>query len=386
MGQQVSSLAEQGQALWSGKSAVLPFLSAGMKVNPLQKAPKKRRNVVKDALAAWWALPPPGRVDEHNREAAALTPDTFQGFRCEFNRYLQTLPVTAAERRAYEAGLLRLDRAPRLLVTHQSTLMRAPTMTFGGYRNPQSITPENVEDQQFTVQYSNGPLTMLGRIGGSKSLFSSVALAFPRARLTVQGELPPDERRRAAYGAEAVCCIGPSTTHLRARSSDRILMVGHMQALTRRLAVGAEYLRTPDDSALQFALRAVVRGGNAVIAALGSPRPRSLAVSYTQRVTPRLRCCAGVDIQPVAVEPGNGGDDDADTDGKRIRMSTAAVVGYEYSSSDEDVIVRGQIDTRGVFSTTFEEALDEAIRISASAVINPFQHSYVWGLGFSCTS
>ena len=40
-------------------------------------------------------------------------------------------------------------------------------------------------------------------------------------------------------------------------------------------------------------------------------------------------------------------------------MTSAAVVGYEYSSSDGDVIVKGQIDTHGNCSTSIEEALDD---------------------------
>ena len=365
----------------------------GQKVSKIQEKKADARRTLRDAVAAWWALPPPGRVDEHNREAASLAPDVFQGFRGEFNRYLETLPTTAAERRAAAAGRLDLDAAPRLLVSHQTTLARPPisagapgafALAPGAPRTP----PRDAEDQVLTAQYTRGALALLGRVGGAaRSVFASAAWAGARARATVQAELPRDARRPAAYGAEAVWCVGPATTSVRARSTDRVLAVAHMQALTARVAAGAQWLRACDGTALQAALRAVLRGGNAVVAALATLRPRALALSYTQRITAHVRATAALDVQPVLAPPapGTAGDGNGD-EAEAAAWTSCATVGCEYATADGDRVVRAQVDTHGDCALALDEALDDAVRLAVSAQVNPFRHTYVWGVGLSCTS
>ena len=356
------------------------------------------------AVAAWWALPPPGRVDEHNREAASLAPDVFEGFRGEFTRCLETLPATPAERRAAAAGRLDLDTAPRLLVSHQTTLARAPRLGGASAPSPLALAasrsgpPAPAEEQVLTAQYSCGGLALLGRVGGAaRSAFASAAWAGPRARATVQAELPRDARRPAAYGAEAVWCVGPATTSVRARSADRVLALAHMQALGPRVAAGAQWLRAADGTALQGALRAVLRGGNAVVAALATLRgPRALALSYTQRVTACLRATAALDVQPALPAVPRlvnfAGEEDEEEGENKSRedevtaWTSCATVGCEYATSDGDRVVRAQVDTRGDCAVSVDEALDDAVRLAVSAQVNPFRHTFIWGVGLSCTS
>ena len=371
----------------------------GQKVSKMPEKAEPQPWTLRRAAAEWWALPPPGRVDEHNREAASLAPDVFQGFRGEFNRYLETLPTTPAERRAAAAGTLDLDAAPRLLVCHQTTLARAPVLAPGA-ASPFALAggsgplraPRDAEDQVLTAQYSRGPLALLGRVGGAaRSVFASAAWAAPRARATVQAELPRDARQPAAYGAEAVWCVGPSTTSVRARSTDRVLAVAHMQALTARVAAGAQWLRSCEGTALQGALRAVLRGGNAVVAALATVRPRALALSYTQRITAHVRATAAVDVQPAVplvpqAGPGAPPEGEGRGEAEAAAWTSCATVGCEYATGDGDRVVRAQVDTHGDCAVALDEALDEAVRLTVSAQVNPFRHTYVWGIGLSCTS
>lgn len=337
------------------------------------------------SLPAWkryLLLPPPGKVEDCNVEARDMAPDTFQGFRSEFNRLFGEPSsdvnddVTTKNSDLKKSVLSQWFASPRLFVTNLMTIAPPPPQLAQYY--PPGV---KTEEHMFAAQFVAGPLSFMGRVDRGLSLFGTASLSLAqRLKVLFQGQTQHKKGIPMECAAEVRGSLGPSTTHAKFQRAEKAFSVGHMQRLTENLSVGSEaiFFLQKKLRCVSVAARWLVAQGSGVLAGVCTATPAGLDLSYTQRLSRYFR---------VSTELNVGKNDNKRNKKKKNGMGTLetnVAGGWEYRVSD--TTVKGRVSSDMTLETSVEESLGEMCNVSLSAVMNIPQHSYNWGFGLQFNS
>lgn len=353
-------------------------ISSRLGANELERQRReKEEEELKKKKGAWWwkrilEHSAPGRFEDHNREHRQMTPDTFEGFRAEFNRsFGDTEEVGGSE----------------FLVTHLATITAPRPMNLslapGGPRAAPKMTPP--EGYMLATQFVRGPISLMGRVDRSRRVFGTFSIipngGWLRAVFQAQTQPPrdPSSKAKAREGTELAAevsgttpWIGSGTSHLKVQRTGTgavVAAAGHMQSVAANAAVGVEGVHSwaTGYNGVSFAGRWAMP--NAVATALYSVRPAGLDVTFVQRVTRTARLSAELNVG---------------WDAETGELASAAAGGWEVRAAD--MTLKGRIDNRGAISTSIEEALGSMFRVSLSAEVDMRRQSYIWGFGLQVSS
>ena len=339
-------------------------------------------------LPAWkryLLMAPPDKVDQYNAEIKDMAPDTFQGFRSEFNRLFGEPSnnddddddddnTSTTDTSKNSNGNLRRSvlsqwfSSPRLFVTNLMTIAPPPPQLAQYY--PPGIKNE---DHMIAAQFVAGPLSFMGRVDKSLSVFGTASLSLVRRfKLLLQGQSQHKKGIPMDYAAEARASLGPGTSHLKIQSAEQALSVGHMQRITRNLSLGSEaiFLLKKNVRCVSVAGRWLVGQGAGVLAGICTFAPMGLNLSYTQRLSRYLRVSTELDV--------------GKNEKKKGVLETSVAGGWEYKVSD--TVVKGRLSNDLTLETSVEEPLGDNCNVTLSAVMNIPKHSYNWGFGLQFNS
>lgn len=362
-------------------------------LKPPQKNVSQDDAEVLAKLPAWkryLLLAPPGKVEDHNAEAKDMIPDTFEGFRMEFNRIFgepsdnsddddedDTNHNESKSKNASSKGgnenlrksvLSQWFSSPRLFVTNIMKVAPPPPQLSQYY--PPGVKNE---DYMMAAQFVAGPLSFMGRMDKSLSVFGTASISLAqRFKLLLQGQSQHKKGIPMNYAAEVKASLGPSTTHLKIQSAEQAFSVGHMQRITRNFSLGSEalFLLKRNLRCVSVAGRWLVAQGSGVLAGVFMDKPRGLDLSYTQRISRYLK---------VSTELSVGRNEK-----KKGALETNVAGGWEYKVSD--TVVKGRLSSDLTLETSVEESLGDMCNVSLSAVMNIPEHTYNWGFGLQFNS
>lgn len=355
-------------------------------LEPPSKHSSQDEDDILTKLPAWkryLLLEPPCKVENYNAEAKDMVPDTFQGFRTEFNRMFgepsndenddeddnddNTSKKTSKED-LHKSVISQWFASPRLFVTNILSVTPPPPQLSQYY--PPGVKNE---DHMFITQFAAGPLSFMGRIDKSLSVFGTASLSLAqRFKLFLQGQSQHKKGIPMNYAAEFKASLGPSTSHMKIQSAEQAISVGHMQKITKNISVGSEaiFLLKKKLHCVSMAGRWLMAQGSGVLAGICTLAPMGIDISYTQRLSPYLR---------LSTELGVGKNDK-----KKGVLETSVAGGWEYRVSD--TVVKGRLSDDLTLETSVEESLGDMCNVSLSAVMNVPKHSYNWGFGLQFNS